>query len=189
VSIATIAERHDVEDALSAPTDIQTQLPLNAPPSLVHVRITEFANSLRLSAQEAAVLSLAAGSGLHRKETAERLGCRPGTVDTYWRRILRKSGYGSKLELFSALLSFSLNQQAQAALSTSTAAALAADAVTPAGAATPAVAGALHDLGSYREAAETAANARPPLGDGLLLRPTARLDGAWPQSKEAALRR
>ncbi len=78
---------------------------------LVRRHIVEFAYRLGLSVREATVLVLAAGSGLHRKAAADRLGCSPGTVDTYWRRILRKSGQSSQLELLAVLLSYVLTRR------------------------------------------------------------------------------
>lgn len=78
------------------------------PSSTVYQRIVEFAYLINLSTREAMVLILTAGAGVHRKEAAHLLGCSPGTVDTYWRRILRKSKLGSQLELLAALLSFSV---------------------------------------------------------------------------------
>lgn len=76
--------------------------------SAVYQRIVEFSYLINLSTREAMVLILTAGAGVHRKEAAHLLGCSPGTVDTYWRRILRKSKLGSQLELLAALLSFSV---------------------------------------------------------------------------------
>lgn len=78
------------------------------PSSTVYQRIVEFAYSINLSTREAMVLILTAGAGVHRKEAAHLLGCSAGTVDTYWRRILRKSKLGSQLELLAALLSYSV---------------------------------------------------------------------------------
>jgi CheY-like chemotaxis protein len=48
-------------------------------------------------------LALCAG-GLHRKEVAFRLGCSAGTVDTYWRRIFKKTSATSQCEVLAALL-------------------------------------------------------------------------------------
>jgi hypothetical protein len=42
------------------------------------------------------------------KEAAWQLGCSPGTVQTYWRRVLRKTGTASQSELFAALFRFVL---------------------------------------------------------------------------------
>jgi DNA-binding CsgD family transcriptional regulator len=67
--------------------------------------VAAFATRYRLSQRETAVLALAA-DGLHRKEAAHRLGCSAWTVDTYWRRILKKTQRGSQSELFAALLAF-----------------------------------------------------------------------------------
>jgi DNA-binding CsgD family transcriptional regulator len=69
--------------------------------------VRDFADFYRLSGREAAVLLLAA-EGLHRKESAFRLGCSPGTVDTYWRRIFRKTQQPSQGQLFVRLLCFTV---------------------------------------------------------------------------------
>jgi DNA-binding CsgD family transcriptional regulator len=68
---------------------------------------TRFATSHALSPRETAVL-LAIASGVSRKEVAWRLGCSPGTIHTYWRRLLRKTGSSSQSELFAALIRFVL---------------------------------------------------------------------------------
>lgn len=83
-------------------------------PLLVYSRIVEFAHSRGLSGREAVVLILGAGIGLNRKEAAYRIGCRPGTVDTYWNRILRKCGADSQLEVFASLLAFALENAREA---------------------------------------------------------------------------
>lgn len=79
----------------------------NAPP-LVPAIAAHFARQHGLSSREATVLQLAAG-GIHRKETAARLGCGIATVDTYWRRILRKTRLTSQVEVLAALLCFALD--------------------------------------------------------------------------------
>jgi len=76
-------------------------------PSAVHALVREFAKFYRLSGREAAVLLLAA-RGLHRKESAFRLGCSPGTVDTYWRRIFRKTHHSSQAQVFAGILRFAI---------------------------------------------------------------------------------
>ena len=80
--------------------------------SAVYLRIVEFSYTVGLSTREATVLIMAAGAGVSRKEAAYRLGCRPGTVDTYWQRILHKCGMDSQLGVFAALLAFSLRSLA-----------------------------------------------------------------------------
>jgi DNA-binding CsgD family transcriptional regulator len=65
----------------------------------------------RLSVRETGVLQLAA-SGFHRKETAYRLGCSLGPVDTYWRRLLRKTGCQDQWRLYADLLLFAIGQAA-----------------------------------------------------------------------------
>jgi DNA-binding CsgD family transcriptional regulator len=72
--------------------------------------VRQFAQLYRLSGRETNVLVLAA-AGLHRKESAFRLGCSPGTVDTYWRRIFRKTGQTCQPELFAALLAFAVGDR------------------------------------------------------------------------------
>jgi DNA-binding NarL/FixJ family response regulator len=78
-----------------------------APHGALDRLVTSFALSHGLSNQETAVLRLAA-EGVHRKEAAFRLGCQAGTVDTYWRRIFRKTGWTDQSEIYAALLSFAL---------------------------------------------------------------------------------
>jgi DNA-binding CsgD family transcriptional regulator len=80
--------------------------------SEVNAIIQSFARYYRLSQREASVLNLFA-LGLHRKESAFQLGCSPGTVDTYWRRIFRKTGTPAQSELFAALLSFAVGENSQ----------------------------------------------------------------------------
>jgi len=60
------------------------------------------------NAREADILALAA-MRIHAKEGAARVGCHPSSVYTYWRRIIRKTGNGSRCEVLAALLSFSLD--------------------------------------------------------------------------------
>lgn len=87
--------------------DAKSSEELALPPSPVGLVLRRFAAHHGLSARETMVLALAA-AGLHRKESASRLGCSLGTVDTYWRRIFRKTGRTSQAELFVALLSFAM---------------------------------------------------------------------------------
>lgn len=72
--------------------------------------VREFAVRHNLSDRETAALLLST-VGVFRKEAAHRLGCAPGTVDTYWRRILRKTGTRSQPELFAALVVFAMGEQ------------------------------------------------------------------------------
>jgi DNA-binding CsgD family transcriptional regulator len=69
--------------------------------------VAEFAVHHRLSEREADTLALAA-LRVHAKEGAARIGCGPSSLYTYWRRIIRKTGNGSRCEVLAALLSFSL---------------------------------------------------------------------------------
>jgi len=72
---------------------------------LVRQLVTEFATSCRLSDRETAILVVAV-QGNNRKETGHRLGCSASTVDTYWKRILLKTGRSSQGELLAVLLAF-----------------------------------------------------------------------------------
>jgi DNA-binding NarL/FixJ family response regulator len=69
--------------------------------------VERFAAANGLSGQETAVLLLTV-KGVHRKEAASRLGCTTGTVDTYWRRIFKKTLRTSQCEVLVALLAFAL---------------------------------------------------------------------------------
>jgi DNA-binding CsgD family transcriptional regulator len=69
--------------------------------------VAEFAVHHRQSEREADILALAA-MRIHAKEGAARVGCHPSSHNTYWRRIIRKTGNGSRCEVLAALLSFSL---------------------------------------------------------------------------------
>ncbi len=78
--------------------------------------ISQFAAQHRLSRRETALLSLlAVGSG--RKAAASHLHCSLGTIDTYRRRIFRKTATTSQAELFAALLehAFRALEEARAA--------------------------------------------------------------------------
>jgi DNA-binding CsgD family transcriptional regulator len=78
--------------------------------SLVRIAVVRFAGHYRLSTRETSALHLAA-MGVHRKETAAHLGCGIATVDTYWRRVLRKTGLTSQMEVLAALLNFALGEE------------------------------------------------------------------------------
>ena len=71
--------------------------------------VQRFGQREGLSARETAVLTLAA-LGIHRKEAASRLGCSAGTVDTYWRRIFKKTRSSSQAEIFALLLASALDE-------------------------------------------------------------------------------
>jgi DNA-binding NarL/FixJ family response regulator len=81
--------------------------------SCVATLVTSYAASYALSSRETMVLSLGA-EGLHRKAVAARLGCSAGTVDTYWVRILRKTGLESQAAVHAALLRLALSQETSA---------------------------------------------------------------------------
>jgi DNA-binding CsgD family transcriptional regulator len=76
-------------------------------PNPVHAIVREFAIDRQLSHRETDVL-LYALQGFNRKEVALSLGCSPCTVNTYWRRILRKTKRSSQSELFVAVVLFAL---------------------------------------------------------------------------------
>ena len=69
--------------------------------------VDSYADVHGLSRRERAVLSLGA-RGLHRKGMATELGCSPGTVNTYWNRILRKLHLTSQAEVLANLLRLAL---------------------------------------------------------------------------------
>jgi two-component system, OmpR family, response regulator CpxR len=73
--------------------------------------VQRFARTHALSSRETGVLTLSA-VGLHRKEVAFRLGCSAGTVDTYWRRIFKKTATASQCEVLAALLSLAAADKA-----------------------------------------------------------------------------
>ena len=52
-------------------------------------------------------------SGVHRKEIAWRLGCTISTVDTYWRRIVQKTGFATSSEVLAAILYLALSARPQ----------------------------------------------------------------------------
>jgi DNA-binding CsgD family transcriptional regulator len=87
--------------------------PDGRPCAEVEFRVVEFAYSMGLSVREGAVLLLAVGGGLERKEAAHRLRCSSSTIDTYWRRILRKTGLESPLHVVAALLAFTVTRSAR----------------------------------------------------------------------------
>jgi len=70
--------------------------------------VERYANVHGLSKRERAVLALGA-RGLHRKGMATELGCSPGTVNTYWNRILRKLRLTSQAEVLANLLKLALS--------------------------------------------------------------------------------
>jgi two-component system, OmpR family, response regulator CpxR len=84
----------------------------DATPAVAGV-VQRFARAHALSSRETGVLTLSA-AGLHRKEVAFRLGCSAGTVDTYWRRIFRKTATASQCEVLAALLSLAASDNAEA---------------------------------------------------------------------------
>jgi len=69
--------------------------------------VDSYADVHGLSKRERAVLTLGA-RGLHRKGMATELGCSPGTVNTYWNRILRKLHLTSQAEVLANLLRLAL---------------------------------------------------------------------------------
>ena len=85
--------------------------------SVVCAVVNRFAVPYQLSVREATVLALAA-LGLRRKESAFCLHCSAATVDTYWRRIFRKTQRASQAELFAALLLFGIADCAERELPT-----------------------------------------------------------------------
>jgi DNA-binding CsgD family transcriptional regulator len=70
--------------------------------------VRRYAGLHRLSGRETVVLGLGA-RGLHRKGTADCLGCSTGTIDTYWTRILRKTQLRSQAEVICKLLLLALH--------------------------------------------------------------------------------
>jgi DNA-binding NarL/FixJ family response regulator len=70
--------------------------------------VEHYADLHGLSQRERAVLSLGA-RGLHRKGMSTELGCSPGTVNTYWHRILRKLRLSSQAEVLATLLRMALD--------------------------------------------------------------------------------
>jgi DNA-binding CsgD family transcriptional regulator len=73
----------------------------------LYLLVSRYALRHMLSGRETSVLELAA-VGLHRKEVSSRLGCSPGTVDTYWRRIFRKTNRGSECAVLADVLAFAV---------------------------------------------------------------------------------
>ena len=69
--------------------------------------VGRYADLHGLSNRERAVLTLGA-RGLHRKGMATELGCSPGTVNTYWNRILKKLRLTSQAEVLAHLLRLAL---------------------------------------------------------------------------------
>jgi DNA-binding CsgD family transcriptional regulator len=77
-------------------------------PDRLTALVERYADVHGLSRRERAVLSLGA-RGLHRKGMATELGCSPGTVNTYWNRILRKLRLSSQAEVLAHLLRLALH--------------------------------------------------------------------------------
>jgi DNA-binding CsgD family transcriptional regulator len=73
-------------------------------PTEIERVVERFCDKHALSVRENQTL-LCFTRGLCRKETADILGCRIGTIDTYWRRIFVKVGVDSSERLMAALLS------------------------------------------------------------------------------------
>ena len=71
--------------------------------ALVRSLVDLFSNDYSLSPREANVLLLAT-AGLHRKKIADRLGCSVATIDTYWRRLFKKTGTTSQCQVFAVLI-------------------------------------------------------------------------------------
>jgi DNA-binding CsgD family transcriptional regulator len=66
----------------------------------------------RLSPREAEVVS-AGLRGLHTKATAAELGLSPKTVDELWRRVYRKIGCSSRIEVLSRIMARALLPRAR----------------------------------------------------------------------------
>ena len=77
-------------------------------PDRLSALVERYADVYGLSRRERAVLSLGA-RGLHRKGMATELGCSPGTVNTYWNRILKKLRLSSQAEVLAHLLRLALH--------------------------------------------------------------------------------
>jgi DNA-binding CsgD family transcriptional regulator len=78
--------------------------------SAVTALVDAYAAIHGLSRRERAVLVLGA-RGLHRKGTALYLGCSPGTIDTYWNRLLKKLRLSSQSEALAHLLQLALTDE------------------------------------------------------------------------------
>lgn len=73
--------------------------------------LAEFAASHDLSDTETTLLRIALeGGGV--RESCERLGCKPNSVMTYWKRIFEKTACRSQREVLGALLRYSLADSA-----------------------------------------------------------------------------
>jgi DNA-binding CsgD family transcriptional regulator len=101
LAIARVPRKPQRLSSLEVPTTTNGDAE-NVAPAVDNV-VYRFARAHRLSLRERGVLALCAG-GLHRKEVAFRLGCSAGTVDTYWRRIFKKTSATSQCEVLAALL-------------------------------------------------------------------------------------
>jgi DNA-binding NarL/FixJ family response regulator len=65
--------------------------------------VDNYCHTHGLSPRERDVIR-AAAEGMVNKEIAYQLGCMPGTIATYWRRIYRKTGLTSQREVLAALI-------------------------------------------------------------------------------------
>jgi DNA-binding CsgD family transcriptional regulator len=74
--------------------------------------VAAFADRYELSGRETAVIALAA-AGLHRKAAADRLGCSAATIDTYWRRVFKKSSTKFQSEVMGALFRMATSEQSR----------------------------------------------------------------------------
>jgi len=66
------------------------------------VTIDSFCQIMGLSDRETEVLRLAV-LGKRNVEIAETVGCGPRTIDTYWRRIFKKTGQCSQRDVIAAV--------------------------------------------------------------------------------------
>jgi DNA-binding NarL/FixJ family response regulator len=65
--------------------------------------VDEFADQFRLSPSERAVVNLST-RGIHSKAVADQLRCAPATIDSHWKRVLRKSQTSDRQTVISQLL-------------------------------------------------------------------------------------
>jgi DNA-binding CsgD family transcriptional regulator len=85
-------------------------------PSSVEPLLERLKLPRELSAREVAVLA-AAARGLDTKATAAQLGLSAKTVDEYWRRVYRKLGCRSRIEVLSRLFSVAVGEAETVAVS------------------------------------------------------------------------
>jgi DNA-binding CsgD family transcriptional regulator len=89
------------------------QRPSEGTSCIEQVQIEQLFKSMRLrrdlSSRERDV-AVAGARGLDTKSTAVELGLSPKTVDEIWRRLYRKFGCKSRVEVLSRLLAVALNQ-------------------------------------------------------------------------------